>query len=95
MSGLGGLPGWAWIFILEGGITVFASFGAFRWITAAPEVADWLTEGERKEVRRRLEMDSEGLDESFQKRYIWDAIIDWKIWVKMVIAIGKSLLKTF
>lgn len=89
MSGIAGLPGWAWIFILEGGMTVVAAFGAFLFITASPEEAGWLSEMDKKEVRRRLDVDRDGLDEEYDLRYLFDALKDWKIYIKMVISIGK------
>jgi CHASE3 domain sensor protein len=47
MDGVGGRPGWAWIFILEGSFTILAS-GLSLWVIQDfPESATFLTETER------------------------------------------------
>jgi cyanate permease len=52
------------------------------------DTAKFLTPADRSEVQRRLEADRNGLDDSFQTKYIWNAIKDWKIWVHMFITFG-------
>jgi MFS family permease len=52
------------------------------------DTAKFLTEGERAEVKRRLEADRSYLDDKFAIKYFWNAICDWKIWVHMFITIG-------
>ena len=47
MDGVGGKPGWAWIFILEGLITVVLAVVSFWVIQDFPEKAKFLTETER------------------------------------------------
>lgn len=89
MSGIAGLSAWAWIFILEGGITVLAALLASnRFITDSPETARFLSLEEMAEVRRHLDEDRDGLDDEFDLCYLKDALTDWKIYVKMMIAIG-------
>lgn len=48
MDGIGGKPGWAWIFILEGLITVVFAVVSFWVVQGFPENAKFLTETERK-----------------------------------------------
>ncbi|CZT49129.1 related to allantoate permease [Rhynchosporium secalis] len=87
MNGVGGKAGWAWIFILEGLLTLF--IGAFSCWTVQdyPATATFLTTPERIEVERRLSGDN-GLSDEFHVKYAIQALRDWKIWVKMFITMG-------
>ncbi|KAF2740475.1 MFS general substrate transporter [Polyplosphaeria fusca] len=88
MDGACGLGAWSWIFIIEGSITVVAALSAYWFMYDYPDTAKFLTKEERLEVQRRLEDDRSFLDDSFNLRYFWDALYDWKIWVHMLITIG-------
>ncbi|KAM5354266.1 hypothetical protein ACJ41O_000916 [Fusarium nematophilum] len=57
MSGIRGYSGWRWIFILEGGLTVFVSFFFYFLLPDFPEEAKWLTQEERAYVTARLQAD--------------------------------------
>ncbi len=46
MNGIGGRPGWAWIFILEGLFTILAGLASFWIIQDFPDTAKFLTETE-------------------------------------------------
>jgi cyanate permease len=46
-----------------------------------------LTDAEQIEVERRLQEDS-GLNESFDIKFFFDALMDWKIWTHMFLTIG-------
>lgn len=52
------------------------------------ETAKFLSSEERLEVHRRLEEDRSSLDDAFDKRYVWAAIRDWKIWVHCIVFVG-------
>lgn len=83
MGGVGGKPAWAWIFILEGLVTIIASVASFFIIQDFPETAKFLTEEERTFIVRRLQQDgrhSAG-GEDFKMKYIWQSFRDWKTWV--------------
>lgn len=47
MDGIGGKPGWAWIFILEGLFTVLCAAASFFILEDFPETAKFLSETER------------------------------------------------
>ena len=47
MDGIGGLPGWAWIFILEGLFTILVACASPWIIQDFPESAKFLSEAER------------------------------------------------
>lgn len=90
MDGVGGKPGWAWIFILEGLITVIAGFASFWIIQDFPDTAKFLTEEERTVVIRRLQKDDQysAAGETLKLKYIWQSLLDWKTWVGMLLYMG-------
>ncbi|KAG6917190.1 hypothetical protein DXG01_003533 [Tephrocybe rancida] len=54
MDGMGGRPGWAWIFILEGLFTIVFGVSAFFLLPSSPETARFLTMEEKDYVLRQL-----------------------------------------
>jgi sugar phosphate permease len=90
MNKLGGRPGWAWIFILEGIVTVLFGVGSFWAVHDFPDEATFLTEQDRARVVRRLKMDkqSSAEHEEFKMKYVWLALKDYKMWLGMVIYMG-------
>jgi len=80
MDGVGGKPGWAWIFILEGLATVVAGFLSFWIIQDFPDSAKFLTDAERTLVVRRLQSDDQhsAAGEKFKVMYIRQSFTDWK-----------------
>lgn len=90
MNGLGGRPGWAWIFILEGIVTVLFGVGSFWAVHDFPDEATFLTEQDRARVIRRLKEDkqSSAEHEEFKMKYVWLALKDYKMWLGMVIYMG-------
>lgn len=89
MDGVSGLPGWAWIFILEGLATIvvgiFCSWMIFDW----PEDARFLSADDRVRMQRRLILDKQGKTaEEFDKRHIYAALQDWKTYGYMFIYMG-------
>ena len=83
MDGVAGKPAWAWIFIIEGLVTVVAGAMSFFIIQDFPDTAKFLTEAERTVVVRRLQSDDQfsAAGESLRWHYIWKSILDWKTWV--------------
>ncbi|KAK1534850.1 major facilitator superfamily transporter [Colletotrichum costaricense] len=89
MDGIGGKPGWAWIFIIEGLATVFVGIFCWWMVFDWPEGARFLTPDERIRVQRRLIADKQGRTaEDFDKRHIYAAMTDWKTYGYMVIYMG-------
>ncbi|KAJ3558531.1 hypothetical protein NM688_g873 [Phlebia brevispora] len=90
MDGVGGKPGWSWIFILEGLFTVLCAVASFWILEDFPENAKFLNDAERSWVISRLQDDmkfSAG-GEKFKIKYVWQSIKDWKTWVAMGIYMG-------
>nr|VWO94410.1 Uncharacterized protein [Ganoderma boninense] len=90
MDGVGGRPGWSWIFILEGLLTVLCAIASFFILSDFPDTAKFLTDTERVWVVRRLQADmkfSAG-GEPFKMKYVWQAFSDLNTWLAMGIYMG-------
>ena len=83
MDGVGGKPGWAWIFILEGLATVLIGIMSFWMVHDFPTNATFLSDKERARVLHRLALDqqSSAQDESWKRGYLWASLRDWKTYV--------------
>jgi hypothetical protein len=102
MDGLCGHPGWAWIFIVEGKLTLssdLTSLGAITMVIGAvswwiivdfPSDATFLTPAEREIVTRRLEADGQhgARAETYKWSYMRDSFTDWKTWTGMIMYMG-------
>ena len=89
MNGIGGIDGWAWIFILEGLGTMFV--GCFCWwmVFDWPDTARFLSPEDRLRLRRRLAEDKQSSTaEEYDKRHIYAALKDWKTWGYAFIYMG-------
>ncbi|KAF8315934.1 MFS general substrate transporter [Clavulina sp. PMI_390] len=91
LHGVGGKPAWAWIFIIEGLITVVVGVASYWLVKDFPEHAKFLTEDERAFVIARLQADDQrtaGGDEKLSRRHVWAAVKDWKTWFGMLCFAG-------
>lgn len=80
--------GWAWIFIIEGLLTLIVAAFAKWIIYDYPSTASFLSQEERVEVTSRLKLDRTSLADEYHVKYLMHALKDWKIWVHMFITIG-------
>ena len=90
MNGVGGKHGWAWIFILEGLLTIVIGAISFFMVHDFPDDAKFLSEPDRARVIRRLKADkqSSAEHEDFKMKYFWASVKDWKTWLSAVIYMG-------
>jgi MFS family permease len=89
MDGIGGKPGWAWIFILEGLATTLVGVCCWWMVFDWPETAQFLSPDDKIRVQRRILLDKQGpTAEEFDKRHIYEALKDWKTYGYMVIYMG-------
>ena len=93
MKGVGGKPGWAWIFILEGLLTVLFGIASFWFVYDFPSEAKFLTAEGRARVILRLRADkqSSAHHESFSWVYLTSSLLDWKMWLGMAIYMGTTV----
>ncbi|EEH35030.2 hypothetical protein PAAG_06077 [Paracoccidioides lutzii Pb01] len=90
MGGVGGRPGWAWIFILEGLATILIGIASFWMVQDFPDEATFLSVDDRKRVIRRLAADkqSSAEHEDFKMEYFWASVKDWKTYTSAIIYMG-------
>ncbi|KZO90527.1 hypothetical protein CALVIDRAFT_542568 [Calocera viscosa TUFC12733] len=86
MQNRGNLPAWKWLFLIEGVITVGASFIAMVILPDFPVNTRWLTDEEREYAVHRLQQDnnsSEAGDMTHLQSFL-AAVRDWRTWAFMV-----------
>ncbi|KAI8935766.1 hypothetical protein NX059_007286 [Plenodomus lindquistii] len=90
MKGVGGKPGWAWIFILEGLATVLVGVASYWMVHDFPAEATFLSPDDRARVLRRLRADKQAsaTHEDFNIKYFWQSVRDWKTWMFAIIYMG-------
>ncbi|KAN0105817.1 MFS nicotinic acid transporter-like protein [Hyaloscypha variabilis] len=93
LNGRDGRPGWAWIFIVEGIITIGFGLLSFFMVHDFPDTATFLNEQDRARVIRRLKQDkqSSAEHEEFKMEYFWAAVTDWKMYMGMIIYMGADM----
>ncbi|KAF9480332.1 MFS general substrate transporter [Pholiota conissans] len=64
MHGVGGRPGWAWIFILEGLFTVIMGLLGFWLVPSTPRQSKFLTSEQKELIMARLERDRPSIQPS-------------------------------
>jgi len=57
MNGIGGKPGWAWIFILEGLFSILVGIAGFFLVPSTPRDSKFLTDEQKDIIMLRLERD--------------------------------------
>jgi len=79
----GGLPGWAWLFLVEGLLTVAAAIWAYFAITDSPMKASWLTQREKDMLVNRLAYDGVKIpmNNTFQWKFVVAGLLDLKVWM--------------
>ncbi|KIM26839.1 hypothetical protein M408DRAFT_330417 [Serendipita vermifera MAFF 305830] len=88
LDGTAGLNGWAWIFLIEGLVTVVIAFIAYWYMYDYPSTAKFLTADEREFVVERLKRDSTDLATHYDKKFVFQALTDWKCWLQVCVYIG-------
>ncbi|KAJ7355675.1 major facilitator superfamily domain-containing protein [Mycena albidolilacea] len=91
MNGIGGLHGWSWIFLLEGLITVIISLVAYWAMVDFPSTATFLSSIERENLVEVLRRDTEGEPSHFEKKFVWEALMNPKSWLQALIFIGVTV----
>ncbi|KAK9717717.1 hypothetical protein K7432_006001 [Basidiobolus ranarum] len=91
MSGIGGLKGWQWIFIIEGIPTVIIGCITWFYLPDDPQSSAWLSETERELAESRLRYDNAApitADQAFDKGQFLATVLNIKTWIYMFIYIG-------
>ncbi|GBB85090.1 hypothetical protein RclHR1_11670004 [Rhizophagus clarus] len=78
------LKGWQWLFLIEGMITIIVSIFSYFFLSNYPEKTKWLSDEERKFAVGRLRNDAgKAHTEHFDKKQIYAALTDWKVYLAM------------
>ena len=82
--------GWAWIFILEGLLTILVGIASFWMVHDFPLEARFLSKDDRARVLLRLKRDNQSSahHEDFKLEYLWAALKEWKMYNGMVMYMG-------
>ncbi|KAI0665059.1 MFS general substrate transporter [Cubamyces menziesii] len=80
MDGVGGKPGWAWLFILEGAFTVLFGLAAYFLLPNAPTSAPFFTETEKEFIKRALHEDGIILVGEQDNDYTWTEF--WRAFIQ-------------
>jgi len=95
MDGVGNIAGWAWIFILEGLLTIMAGIASFWAVYDFPDdpKTKFLTAEDKARAINRLKEDhqSSAKHERFDMMYVYRALRDWKMWLGMMIYSGCTM----
>ena len=93
MDGLGGRPGWAWIFIIIGILTFTVGVLSVWMVSDFPAEAKFLSDEDRARVLARLRADKQASaePEALDARYLKSALADWKMWLGMAIYMGTTV----
>ncbi|KIK67518.1 hypothetical protein GYMLUDRAFT_257389 [Collybiopsis luxurians FD-317 M1] len=95
LNGKSGIAGWAWIFIIEGAITVALGILGFFVIPEFPDRNKFLTAEQTALVLSRVEADrGDSLRDSLTRTKIIHHLRDWKLWAYGVMY-GCSVVPTF
>ncbi|KAJ3565563.1 hypothetical protein NP233_g7554 [Leucocoprinus birnbaumii] len=81
LGGKQGIPAWAWIFIIEGAITIFFGLVSWFFIPDFPDRNGFLTKEETKLVLERVERDrGDSVPDELTCSKIAVHLRDWKMW---------------
>jgi ACS family tartrate transporter-like MFS transporter len=86
LNGVGGLAGWQWLFVLEGGPTILLAFVVLKFLPDGPRDAPWLDEAERGIIAARL-----ASDDTSEQRGFWPALRDPRVYALGVVYFGYSI----
>lgn len=95
MDGIGGLAGWAWIFVIEGLVTVLFGVASFWAVHDFPDDkrTRFLTAEEKDRAIYRLHIDKQASSRprhNFRWTFVRQALEDWKMWLGMAIYSGAT-----
>lgn len=81
LSGARGYAGWRWIFIIEGGMTVFCSFFFAFLLPNFPENSKWLKPEEKEYIAARLQIDQgkSAQERKITPKDVGNVLKDWKV----------------
>ncbi|KAF1937437.1 MFS general substrate transporter [Clathrospora elynae] len=74
------IPGWKWLFIIEGAMTVLIALVAYAWLPATPQSAWFLTNSEREVAQRRTLRDLSSSAGGANTFNMQECFAEWRTW---------------
>lgn len=85
MSGLGGISGWKWLFIIQGILTFVVAVAAAFILPDEPLKTKWLSEAQRQLAHDRIHNDTvEARHHTSALKGLWESVQDIRLWVFVV-----------
>ncbi|WEV59166.1 MFS transporter [Bifidobacterium sp. ESL0728] len=84
MHGLGGKPGWFWMFLIEGILAIFVGFAAWYCLDDSPRVARYLTHDEGELLADTIEEEANS-GEVKTESSMSGAVKSWRVWVLSIV----------
>jgi len=84
----GGLHGWQWLFIVEGGPAILLGISVMLFLPDSPREASWLTEAEKTALLASLEVEKRG---GRHLTGIRSALVDGKVWLLAIVQMGLTV----
>ncbi len=85
LAGVHGLPGWQWLFLLEGLPAVIFGVVTLFYLDNGPRSARWLTEEQKQLVGRQIEEEASRKDAAGGHARFVDSAKDYRVWVLALI----------
>ncbi|HXS07328.1 MAG TPA: MFS transporter [Rhizomicrobium sp.] len=86
LSGLAGLKGWQWLFLLEGLPAIFLAFAVLKWLPKGPSAASWLSPREKELVLSAVER-----EDAASERNLWAALRNPRLLAIALVAFGNAV----
>ena len=83
MAGVNGWAGWQWVFLLEGIPSVIAGLVTLAYLTDKPQMASWLSDGEKKVIEDELAADHRDLGE--RNETLSSMLANARVWILIAI----------
>lgn len=101
MNGRYGLPGWKWVFLVDGFISIPVSFIGFYCLPDFPQTsrAPWMTKKDRQFALARAKAMKKVKPDPLTLRNFWEIFKSWKLWAflgtYLTISIGSNSTSYF
>lgn len=94
-DGLGGWPGWRWLFVLEAIPSLLVGVVVLRWLPEGPTTATWLTDEQRNVVRNALAADvnarAAAVDGARDTHTVRAALTSGRVWALAFVYLTSTL----